>query len=122
MFRSGPITVGAQRWAWDGGRHGEYVGIVGEVKCPIALVKVVGVHGGEGMMGVCGDGFVVRSGVGRGRERIAVIVIVVVVVILTLLVIIRLGVVKVRRRGRRIRIVNVLLVLLRMMVMLRAVI
>lgn len=122
MFRSGPITVGAQRWAWDGGRHGEYVGIVGEVKCPIALVKVVGVHGGEGMMGVCGDGFVVRSGVGRGRERIALIVIVVVVVVVILTL---LGVVKVRRRGRRIRIVNVLLVLLvllRMMVMLRAVI
>lgn len=95
MFRSGPITVGAQRWAWDGGRHGEYVGIVGEVKCPIALVKVVGAHGGEGMMGVCGDGVVVRGGVGRGREGVAVVVIVVV----TLLVILGLGVVKVRGKG-----------------------
>lgn len=116
MFRSGPITVGAQRWAWDRGRHGEYVGIVGEVKCPIALVKVVGVHGGEGMMGVCGDGVVVRGGVGRGRERIAVVVIVAVIV--TLLVILGLGVVKVRGKGR-IRVVKVLSLLL---VMVRAVI
>lgn len=92
MLGSGPVTVGAQRWARDGGRHGKNVRIVGEVKCPIALVEVVGVHGGEGMMGVCRDGFVVRGSVGRGRERIAVVVIV--------LVILGLGVVKLGRKGR----------------------
>lgn len=42
------------------------------MKCPIALVEVVGVYGGECMMGIGRDGFVVCGGVGREREGVAV--------------------------------------------------
>lgn len=60
------ITVGAQRRSRRGsGGHGECVGIVVEMECPVALVEVVGIHGGKGMVGVGGDRVQVGGGVGR---------------------------------------------------------
>lgn len=47
------------------------------MKCPIALIEVVGIHGGEGMLSVGGDGVVVRSGVGRRGYGVPTVVVVV---------------------------------------------
>jgi hypothetical protein len=49
--------------------------VVLEGDCPVALVKVVGIYGGEGMMGVCGGRVEDVVGVRRGRVGVGAVIV-----------------------------------------------
>lgn len=75
MLGGRAVTVGAQRRARGGGGHGKCLGVVLGGGCPVALVKVVGIYGGEGMMGVCGGRVEDVVGVRRGRVGVDAVIV-----------------------------------------------